>query len=304
MPQLPPTFFTDLRTLLHKSTPLPPLRPSCSPPAVGFFSAQACRHYDVRHLSKENYEQPNKSVLVESNFRSKFAEQQRLAQEYYQQWWKQYQEQYAEQYGQELDPEHGQAQVQTQSSRETAPHLCPGTQTEKQNHTEKEEDVAERPSTGTRTAETVSPSKSRYGESPLPAHLHSPSRPQSRLASTAATSILGDSANEGPQLDPNLGLGPDVALDSHGMFLPVDTGLENENENASINATSSAMAVPVPETGPLSPFLQTPGLSAPRAPSGLSLLISASRNSKTNQEMEMGLGEMDMSWSTEEGFDQ
>ncbi|KAL4808732.1 hypothetical protein BDV18DRAFT_89419 [Aspergillus unguis] len=307
LPQLPPTFYADIKTLLHKSTPLPPLRPRASPPAVGFFSAQACRHYDVRHLSQENYEQPNRSVLVEQNFRSKFAEQQRLAEEYYRQWWAQYREQYKEQYGHEPDLEQIRA-------RQTLPNENEDNEAEKGKETE-------RPGTGTGTGteETVSPSKSRFGGSPSHSH----------IASTMATSILDSSGNNsaqvGQDLDPDLGLGQDTGLDAQGMFLPIGHGqnaheleisnesgfgsatgprvgshsngmdvnvdVVNTNTNTNTNASSSAMAVPVPTPGPTNPFTQTPGLSAPRGPSGLSLLISASRNSTgvPGQGMEMGM---------------
>ncbi|KAL2822215.1 hypothetical protein BDW59DRAFT_149803 [Aspergillus cavernicola] len=83
-PTISPPFLTNLKTLLHKKTPLPPLRPRTQTPLVGFFSSTSCRNFDVRHLSHENYaeEQPSTSNLVDTDFRARFAEQVRLAGEY------------------------------------------------------------------------------------------------------------------------------------------------------------------------------------------------------------------------------
>jgi hypothetical protein len=44
----------------------------------------ACRSFDVRHLSEENYEPPSSYTLVEKDFRTRFAEQKRIAEEYWQ----------------------------------------------------------------------------------------------------------------------------------------------------------------------------------------------------------------------------
>ncbi|KAL2868515.1 GATA-like domain-containing protein [Aspergillus lucknowensis] len=82
--ELPPEFLSDLKEILHRDTPLGPLRPRSEKPVVGFFSMMACRSFDVRHLSEENYAKPSPYKLVDKDFRARFAEQKRLAEEYYQ----------------------------------------------------------------------------------------------------------------------------------------------------------------------------------------------------------------------------
>ncbi|KAL4920858.1 hypothetical protein BDW62DRAFT_151428 [Aspergillus aurantiobrunneus] len=248
-PKLPQTLLSDLKTLLHKSTPLPPLRPRSSPPLVGFFSATACRHYDVRHLSDENYEQPNTSTLVERDFRTRFAEQKRLAEEYYQQYMNQY-------YDQGQDQSQGPDQMASSSVEGAnanvdpvlAPEFCPGTE------------------------ETVSPSKSRFGDS----------QSQSHGASTIATSIPTTTGSGSFGADADV----DVDVNPH-MFSPV---MDTEPlPSSSTSAAPVPVPVPVPVPGPGTGgnpfFVQTPsGLSVPRGPSGLSLLIGQSRNSMNKEE--------------------
>ncbi|KAL3468614.1 hypothetical protein BJX64DRAFT_282774 [Aspergillus heterothallicus] len=82
--QIPPAFLSTLKDVLHKETPLGRLPFRGERPVVGFFSTTACRSFDVRHLSKENYEPPSSYNLVDKDFRTRFAEQKRLAEEYYQ----------------------------------------------------------------------------------------------------------------------------------------------------------------------------------------------------------------------------
>ncbi|CBF76988.1 hypothetical protein AN4692.2 [Aspergillus nidulans FGSC A4] len=282
-PALPSPFIQDLKTLMHKNTPLPPLRPHASPPTVGFFSATACRHFDVRHLSEENYEQPNSSELVAPDFRTRFAEQKRIADEYYAQLYRRN----AEQGGQEQNDSYGQGQGQ----------VALGLFAQNTNlHPADEVDGAGSPGAGTTTeeTETISPSKSRFGDS----HSHT----QSHGASTVATSILtGGSASAGPDIyhgaqgaDTATGMltGMDPAsIQGHdrNQELGIEHGHRDEHQygsvKASANAATSAMAVPmsVPGTGNL--FSTPPGLSLPRGRGGLSLLIEQSRHSMVSQEM-------------------
>lgn len=248
-PQLPPALLADLKALLHKNTPLPPLRPRSSPPLVGFFSATACRYYDVRNVSQENYEQPKPvPALVDRDFRARFAEQKRLADEYYAQY---YRQQELEQ-EQQVRPPHDN--VITDSSLAPDPFVSNST----------EAAVEPRAPTRTGTAETVSPSKSRFGDSHP--HFHS--------ASTIATSILA-SGSGGPH--PHLG---NQAIFSSGS----DTGPLSPPPQ-----TGAATAVPVPIQGPGgNPFLQSSALSVPRGPSGLSLLLEQERIMGQETGMAMG----------------
>ncbi|KAL4799653.1 hypothetical protein BDV19DRAFT_376112 [Aspergillus venezuelensis] len=242
---LPPAFVDDLKDLLHKSTPLPtsPSGPSLrqrssqpSQPTVGFFSATACRHFDIRYLKEENYkEQPSTSSLVDRDFRTKFTEQKKAAEEWYQ-----------------------RAEMEV----ELLVFIPPSTLAEAP-----EPEGEQRPGTGTETEETVSPTKSRYGDSHR-------SHSQSHGASTIATSIL---------TSPGSGsLGGDADLEyqnpfSSGEESALSPGFQQQNQLQP--GTSGPMAVPVSGTAPANPFLQTSTLSVPRGPSGLSLLISQSRNS-------------------------
>ncbi|CEL02977.1 hypothetical protein ASPCAL04138 [Aspergillus calidoustus] len=82
--EIPPAFLAKLKDLLHKETPLGRLPFRGERPLVGFFSTTACRSFDVRHLSEENYEPPSSYTLVEKDFRTRFAEQKRIAEEYWQ----------------------------------------------------------------------------------------------------------------------------------------------------------------------------------------------------------------------------
>ncbi|KAL4750907.1 hypothetical protein BDW72DRAFT_193434 [Aspergillus terricola var. indicus] len=287
-PTLPSPFIQDLKVLMHKNTPLPPLRPRASPPTVGFFSATACRHFDVRHLSEENYEQPNTSELVAPDFRTRFAEQKRIADEYYAQLYRRN----AEQGGQEQNESYGQGQAQ----------VTLGLFAQNMNLDPAEEVVgAGSPGAGTTTeeTETISPSKSRIGDS----HSHT----QSHGASTVATSILtGGSASAGPDAY-HEAQGAETAI---GMFTamypaPIQEndpdqefgfehgrrayGHRNEHQHGSVkasaNAATSAMAVPMSVPGAGNPFSTPPGLSLPRGRGGLSLLIEQSRHSIASQEM-------------------
>ncbi|KAL3493217.1 hypothetical protein BJX62DRAFT_235520 [Aspergillus germanicus] len=81
--EIPPAFLAKLKDLLHKETPLGRLPFRGERPLVGFFSNMACRSFDVRHLSEENYEPPSSYTLVEKDFRTRFAEQKRIAEEYW-----------------------------------------------------------------------------------------------------------------------------------------------------------------------------------------------------------------------------
>ncbi|KAL4925764.1 uncharacterized protein BDV17DRAFT_178495 [Aspergillus undulatus] len=251
-PTLPPELLADLKTLLHKSTPVPAgpsLRQRSSQPAqptVGFFSTTACRHFDVRHLSEENYEQPSTASLVEGGFRSRFVEQKRAAEE----WYQRYREQYFEQYGYSE-----QQQKQSEELGSSGINLHSGSEAEEN-----------RPGTGTETEEIVSPTKSPYGDS---------HQSRSHGASTVATSILASTSSGS--------VGGGIGLDDHDIpvFSPGDAGLDlsPQPETQHQPGTSGAVAVPVP-SGTVNPFLQTPSvLSVPRGPSGLSLLIGQSRNS-------------------------
>ncbi|KAJ0416263.1 hypothetical protein BJY00DRAFT_317032 [Aspergillus carlsbadensis] len=82
--EIPPAFLAKLKDLLHKETPLGRLPFRGERPLVGFFSTTACRSFDVRHLSEENYQPPSSYTLVEKDFRTRFAEQKRIAEEYWQ----------------------------------------------------------------------------------------------------------------------------------------------------------------------------------------------------------------------------
>ncbi|KAL4980505.1 hypothetical protein BDW66DRAFT_147439 [Aspergillus desertorum] len=283
-PSLPTPFIQDLRALMHKNTPLPPLRPRASPPTVGFFSATACRHFDVRHLSEENYEQPNNSELVAPHFRTRFAEQKRIVDEYYAQFY----QRGTDRGGPEQNESQGQGQVALGLfGQGTSPDPAD------------EAEAARSPGTGTATeeTETVSPSKSRFGDS----HSHT----QSHVASTAATSILaGGSGSAGPIVYHEAqGTGSAMALFTAGNVMypaPIhghdpdqefgnEHGHEHEHQhgfvNASANATTSAMAVPTSVPGAGNPFSTPPGLSLPRGRGGLSLLIEQSRHSMASQGM-------------------
>ncbi|KAL4821156.1 hypothetical protein BDW67DRAFT_191921 [Aspergillus spinulosporus] len=285
---LPAPFIQDLKALMHKNTPLPPLRPRASPPTVGFFSATACRHFDVRHLSEENYEQPNTSELVAPDFRTRFAEQKRIADEYYAQLYRRN----AEQGGQERTESYGQGQAQAALGL-----LAQNT------NLDPAEEVYEAgsPGAGTTTEETgtISPSKSRFGDS----HSHT----QSHGVSTVATSILtGESASVGPDVY-HEAQGAETAI---GMFAGMDPapiqghdsdqelgieqghtayGHRHEHQHgsvkASVDAATSAMAVPLSVPGAGNPFSTPPGLSLPRGRGGLSLLIEQSRHSMASQGM-------------------
>ncbi|KAL6238062.1 hypothetical protein BDW75DRAFT_47034 [Aspergillus navahoensis] len=285
-PNLPSPFIQDLKALMHKNTPLPPLRPRASPPTVGFFSATACRHFDVRHLSEENYEQPNASELVAPDFRTRFAEQKRIADEYYAQFYRRDAEG-----GQEQNENQGQGQVtlgffgqhaSPNPAEEAEGAISPGART----------------GTTTEETETVSPSKSRFGDS----HSHT----QSHDASTVATSILtGGSGSAGPHVyhgtqDTGSAMGMFTAgnvtdpAPIHGhdpdQEFGIERGLGHEHQhgfvNTSANATTSAMAVPMSVPGAGNSFPTPPGLSLPRGRGGLSLLIEQSRQSMASQGME------------------
>lgn len=253
-PQLPPALLADLKALLHKNTPLPPLRPRSSPPLVGFFSATACRYYDVRNVSQENYEQPKPvSPLVDRDFRARFAEQKRLADEYYAQYYRQ-----KELEEQQMPPLHDNVNadviVNTDPSLASGLFISHSTEAETEPRAPTRTGTAETTRTG--TAETTSPSKSRFGDS----------HPKSHGASTIATSILA-SGSGGPH--PHLG-NQDMfssGSDTEPLSPPPQTG------------SASAMAVPVPMQAPGGNlFLQSSALSAPRGPSGLSLLLEQSRS--------------------------
>ncbi|KAL4961818.1 GATA-like domain-containing protein [Aspergillus stella-maris] len=271
---LPPAFVDDLKDLLHKSTPLPTsssgpsLRQRSSQPSqptVGFFSATACRHFDIRYLKEENYkEQPSTSSLVDRDFRTKFTEQKKAADEWYQRYREQFHEQ--EQSGSGGGAASGNSRrgsgTETRRDSGLSGFIPPSTLAEAP-----EPEEEQRPGTGTETEETVSPTKSRYGDSHR-------SHPQSHGASTIATSIL---------TSPGSGsLGGDADLEYHNPFSSgeesaLSPGFQHQSQLQP--GTSSPMAVPVPGTAPANPFLQTSTLSVPRGPSGLSLLISQSRNS-------------------------
>ncbi|OOF94720.1 hypothetical protein ASPCADRAFT_208396 [Aspergillus carbonarius ITEM 5010] len=91
-PELPALFLSDLRELLDTDRPAevyvktpPPRRRGfysvkSSPPKPNFFSSSACRRYDARYLSTENYEQPSSMKLVDKNFRQRFSDQVRQEQ--------------------------------------------------------------------------------------------------------------------------------------------------------------------------------------------------------------------------------
>ncbi|KAL4941575.1 hypothetical protein BDV06DRAFT_222945 [Aspergillus oleicola] len=265
---LPPAFLNDLKDHLHKSTPLPSgtsLRMRFSQPSqptVGFFSATACRHFDIRYLEEENYqEQPSTSSLVDRDFRTRFTEQKRAAEE----WYQRYREQYYEQYGNEEEGQGARGSVDVNNHRETGtePRRESGMFVPSSTLTEAQGPEDQRPGTGTGTEENVSPTKSRYGDS---------HRSQSHGASTIATSIL-TSPGSG-----SLGGGLDLD-DQHTFSSGGESALSPESQHQTQPGTSSPMAVPVPGTGPANPFLHNSTLSVPRGPSGLSLLISQSRTS-------------------------
>ncbi|KAL4904514.1 hypothetical protein BDW74DRAFT_154028 [Aspergillus multicolor] len=272
-PALPEAFVSDLKELLHKNTPLPPLRPHASPPTVGFFSAIACRHYDVRHLSEGNYEQPNSSKLVAPDFRTRFVEQKRIADEYYAQYVQQCLNQDDEEREGDEGPEHTNTTTQSAFFEQNAMN------TEGQ----------ERPGTGSTTEATTSPSKSRFGDS----------HTQSHGASTIATSVLtGGSGDTDPALyqggmfapanvvEPAPIHGHDDSDEELGPDLGHQHGFVNSTLNASINATTPAMAMPMPVPGGTgNPFATSTGLSLNRGMGGLSLLIEQSRNSLINPGM-------------------
>ncbi|PYI01337.1 hypothetical protein BO78DRAFT_353822 [Aspergillus sclerotiicarbonarius CBS 121057] len=85
-PELPALFLSDLRELFDTDRPAevhvkppPPRRRAfysvkSSPPKPNFFSSSACRRYDARYLSTENYEQPSSMKLVDKNFRQRFSD--------------------------------------------------------------------------------------------------------------------------------------------------------------------------------------------------------------------------------------
>ncbi|KAL5042702.1 hypothetical protein BDW71DRAFT_189458 [Aspergillus fruticulosus] len=274
-PTLPSPFIQDLKALMHKNTPLPPLRPRASPPTVGFFSATACRHFDVRHLSEENYEQPNASELVAPDFRTRFAEQKRIADEYFAQFYRR-------------DAEEEQQQNESQGQGQVALGLFG--QHMSSNPAEEAEGAIS-PGTATVTTaeetESVSPSKSRFGDS----HSHT----QSHGASTIATSVLtGGNGSAGPDVYHGAqGTGSAMGMFTAGNAMdpaPIH-GHRHGHEyqhgfvNASANATTSAMAVPMSVPGAGNPFSTPPGLSLPRGRGGLSLLIEQSRHSMASQGM-------------------
>ncbi|PWY96446.1 hypothetical protein BO94DRAFT_580294 [Aspergillus sclerotioniger CBS 115572] len=92
LPDLPALFLSDLRELLDTDRPAevyvkppPPRRRGfysikSSPPKPNFFSSSACRRYDARYLSTENYEQPSSMKLVDKNFRQRFSDRVRQEQ--------------------------------------------------------------------------------------------------------------------------------------------------------------------------------------------------------------------------------
>ncbi|KAL4947317.1 hypothetical protein BDW69DRAFT_119017 [Aspergillus filifer] len=271
---LPPAFVDDLKDLLHKSTPLPtsPSGPSLrqrssqpSQPTVGFFSATACRHFDIRYLKEENYEeQPSTSSLVDRDFRAKFTEQKKAAEEWYQRYREQFHEQGQSGSGGGAAGVNNRRGSGTEARRDSglSGNIPPSRLLEAP-----EPEEEQRPGTGTGTEETASPTKSRYGDSHR-------SHSQSHGASTIATSILTSPGSRS--------LGGDVDLEyqnpfSSGEESALSPGFQYQSQPQP--GTSSPMAVPVPGTAPANPFLQTSTLSVPRGPSGLSLLISQSRNS-------------------------
>ncbi|KAL4872467.1 hypothetical protein BDV12DRAFT_143843 [Aspergillus spectabilis] len=249
-PSLPETFLHELKYIMHKNTPLPPLRPRCSPPLVGFFDPRACRHWDVRHLSAENYVQPNKSKLVGEGFRGRFAEQMRIAEEEYREWVRvqmeiqmQMQMQMTEHVqngdggGGEGDVEAGVAILGSASAQDP--------------ETEMYGDIDSPAITATTTAGTVSPE---LGD----LHPQSPG-----AASTIATSIIAPGSNDGTE-----------------AFSLIDVDVITD-----AGAGGIAVPIPMPMPGGNS-FLQTPAGLSVRGPSGISLLVEQARSLAEDSDIE------------------
>ncbi|KAL4877498.1 hypothetical protein BJY04DRAFT_127709 [Aspergillus karnatakaensis] len=260
-PRLPETFIHELKHIMHKNTPLPPLKPWNPTPAVGFFSSTACRNYDVRHLSAENYVQPSKYKLVGEGFRGRFAEQMRFAEEEYREWVRvQMEIQMASEMEMQQNMEGGGASSSAPPAATTHTHhqhqhstQNPETDTESGEYT----NIDSPAMTATTTAGTVSPS--RLGD------LNPQSQPQSPgKTSTIATSILIPGSNDGTEVFSLVDLDPDASASASGIA----------------GSMAIPVPVPVPVPGPAgSTFRQTPaGLSVPRGPSGLSLLVEQARS--------------------------
>ncbi|KAL5334348.1 hypothetical protein BJX70DRAFT_19385 [Aspergillus crustosus] len=266
-PVLPETFLHELKYIMHKNTPLPPLRPHCSPPLVGFFSSTACRHYDVRHLSAENYAQPNKSKLVGEGFRGKFAEQMRIAEEEYREWVR-IQMEIQMQMEQQLQMQNAEAREGEEEAEGGLPGFASASASEQPRVLETEADAdaqgysdIDSPAvTAITTAGMVSPSRL-GGSYPL-----SPG-----VASPIATSIIAPGSNDGTE-----------------AFSLVDV-------NVDVDTTGISVPVPVPMPG--NSFLHTPAGLSVRGPSGISLLVEQARSLNTESDIDEG-----EEWSDEEGI--
>ncbi|KKK15898.1 hypothetical protein ARAM_002875 [Aspergillus rambellii] len=81
--ELTATFLAELKDLLNTEAPAPPQSIRLHLPPLGYFSATAQPLFDGRHLCAANYKS-SASSLVETDFRTRFAERQRQEQQYYQ----------------------------------------------------------------------------------------------------------------------------------------------------------------------------------------------------------------------------
>ncbi|GES64257.1 hypothetical protein ATEIFO6365_0008032700 [Aspergillus terreus] len=81
--QLPPTFLSELKTILRKKKSSPPHSAKCTPSKWGFVTTDDWTHYDVRYVCPENYEQPSAQSLIDKGFRSRFSERLHQEQEFY-----------------------------------------------------------------------------------------------------------------------------------------------------------------------------------------------------------------------------
>ncbi|KAI9372554.1 hypothetical protein BJX61DRAFT_542574 [Aspergillus egyptiacus] len=244
-----PAFLADIKHILHKPpTPLPPLKPRNPKPLVGFFSSTAVRRWDVRHLYEENYaeEQPSNSTLVSKDFRARFAEQKRLAEEYA-----------LQMMSADAIRNNGNGSANAnanadQEERVQASETATTTKTMRVGEGEGEDGES---GTATTMGTQVTVSPSRFGDS-------------QGAASTVATSVM---QSEGWIDD---GADAEAEADADAS---VDVDVDADAEELSLDHAGASGGVPVP-AGNNASFLHPP-LSLPHGPSQLSLLIEHSRNS-------------------------
>ncbi|KAL3473938.1 hypothetical protein BJX99DRAFT_232686 [Aspergillus californicus] len=246
-----------------KQTPLPPLRPRNPTPLVGFFSSTSCRNFDIRNLYADNYgvEQPTDTNLVNSDFRGKFAEQVKLAEE-----WQVRME--MEEPGHNAgagdvlsEPAIGNGTDTFETGSAPAPVLIPITQT----GSETEAQTQTGPGVG--TVET--------GPSLIHGAIPTIATSTSLIDSEATEPFSPVEAvvDRAPSVVPSSGAGPGGPAEAT-VSLTMS------------HAVTAPMPVPVPPQGsiaggvPNSTFLQSPPAlsSLPRGPSQLSVMIEHSRS--------------------------